>query len=829
MTISSTNRKAGPYAGNDVATAFPFSFKVFSAADVYAVRANSSGNETDLALTTDYTVSLNADQNANPGGTLTLLAPLATGYSLTITSKLDYLQPTDLTNNGGFYPKVISNALDRLTIFCQQLYEQLSRSLKLAISVPPGVKVTLPVPVPYQVLGWDSTGTEIVNVDPTYATALSSDIYNNSDISKGARLVGWLRKAIGAVGRWVSDKLAEQVSVKDFGAIGNGVATDQTAVAAAVAHCKLTGDRLYWPAGTYLTMDNIPDFHSVRHVGPGVVKRGSVLYYVAPTDTATTTNVIYVATTGAAGNDGLTSSQPMSTIQAAFDALANAGSIIGGTWEINLAAGTYNQFATLDGVQSRSRIRIVGPNASGGTPTAIIDGTGMSATSLQGILLTNGVYAYVKDLKFYNWNGGTGVGSGDASSGLIARYACNVWADNCDFDTCGTGFYGYKSRVYQSGGVVSGCDQGSMAFGNTTASYGYGTATTYNTNNIAITYRDASTGVIENGTYNNNGIGVKCMYGSNTRVSNSVFSGSVTSDVYLYVGGSVFFGTGNTHTAGKKIVGQFAFDLDNASQIYWDGNTNRMNFGELSTPEVRFKFRNILTGGAVGSATQFVFEDNSPQIGLVGNSTSTSIFGLMCGVPSNSSLAAWQYVASDNSWRMRLNSADSYRFTSTFFRPAADNAVTLGAASFRWSTVYAGTGTINTSDAREKQQIRELSEAERAVAIRLKSLVRTFKFNDAVAEKGDKARIHFGVIAQDVKAAFEAEDLVAEDYAILCYDEWAEQKEVVETWDDEFDADGNLLRSAGSQIVEPYRPAGNRYGVRYEELLAFIIGATVNA
>lgn len=637
--------------------------------------------------------------------------------------------------------------------------------------------------------------------------------------------VSYTPAGTGAAVRNVQAKLRESVSVKDFGAVGNGVATDHTAVAAAVANCKLTGDSLYWPSGTYLTTANIPYFHSVRHFGPGAVKRGSVLYYVAPTDDATTTNVIYVATTGAAGNDGLTSSQPMSTIQAAFDALANAGSIIGGTWEINLAAGTYNQFATLDGVQSRSRIRIVGPNASGGTPTAIIDGTGMSATSLQGILLTNGVYAYVKDLKFYNWNGGTGVGSGDASIGINVLQGCNVWLDNVDADLCGTGHYFTQSRGYISGGRVTNCDAGSIAFASSQVAFGYQAATVYTGIPIAITSRDASSGVVENGAFTTCGIGVKVMHGSILRVSNSTFSGSTTADTYAYTGSAITFGTGNTYTSGKQFKGQFAVPLANADQFYYDADLDRFGFGTFGTPSAKFHFKKSLTGAALVSSTQFLFEDTSPQIGLMGDSASTSIFGLNCSVPSISQLAAWQYIASDNTWRMRINNADAFRWAATYMRPVSDNTVTLGAASYRWSTVYAGTGTINTSDAREKQQIRELSEAERAVAIRLKSMIRAFKFNDAVAEKGDNARIHFGVIAQDVKAAFEAEGLVAEDYAILCYDEWAEQKEVVETWDDEFDADGNLLRSAGSQIVEPYRPAGNRYGVRYDELFAFIIGA----
>ena len=94
------------------------------------------------------------------------------------------------------------------------------------------------------------------------------------------------------------------------------------------------------------------------------------------------------------------------------------------------------------------------------------------------------------------------------------------------------------------------------------------------------------------------------------------------------------------------------------------------------------------------------------------------------------------------------------------------------------------TGTINTSDAREKQQVRELSDAEQAVARKVKEMVRAFKFNSEV-EKGG-ARTHVGVVAQDVIAAFASEGLNAEDYAILSKDD-------------------------------------DRYGVRYEQLLAFIV------
>jgi len=136
-------------------------------------------------------------------------------------------------------------------------------------------------------------------------------------------------------------------------------------------------------------------------------------------------------------------------------------------------------------------------------------------------------------------------------------------------------------------------------------------------------------------------------------------------------------------------------------------------------------------------------------------------------------------------------------------RGSGDGAQNLGSATNRWATVFAVTGTINTSDEREKQQIEPI---EPAVILAWKKVnFRQFKFNDAVEKKGDEARFHVGVIAQQVKEAFESEGLDAFEYGILCYDEWDAQEEIK-------DDEGN--------VIQPAREAGNRYGVRYEEALA---------
>lgn len=163
MTISSTTRKAGPFDGNGVTTSFPFTFKVFAAADLRVVRTTPSGVESDLTLNSDYSVTLNGDQDANPGGTVTYPisgSPLPAGWRLTLIGDIDYLQPTDITNGGGFYPQVIENALDRNVMLIQQVAEEAGRSIRVAVSDDTTSGLELPAQASRadKVLGFDANG-----------------------------------------------------------------------------------------------------------------------------------------------------------------------------------------------------------------------------------------------------------------------------------------------------------------------------------------------------------------------------------------------------------------------------------------------------------------------------------------------------------------------------------------------------------------------------------------------------------------------------------------------------------------------------------------------
>ena len=68
MSITSGGtRKAGPCNGNGSTTSFPFSFKVFQASDLLVVQTDATPTDNALVLGTHYSVTLNANQDSNPG------------------------------------------------------------------------------------------------------------------------------------------------------------------------------------------------------------------------------------------------------------------------------------------------------------------------------------------------------------------------------------------------------------------------------------------------------------------------------------------------------------------------------------------------------------------------------------------------------------------------------------------------------------------------------------------------------------------------------------------------------------------------------------------
>lgn len=170
---------------------------------------------------------------------------------------------------------------------------------------------------------------------------------------------------------------------------------------------------------------------------------------------------------------------------------------------------------------------------------------------------------------------------------------------------------------------------------------------------------------------------------------------------------------------------------------------------------------------------------------------------------------------------IRLRSGTS---TIAFLDPAAwrsnsDNAVTLGTPGARFAQLFSATGTINTSDENYKQDIKEIDD----VVLNAWSEVNyaQFRFKDSYEAKGEDARYHFGVIAQEIEKAFEGKGLNAFDYGILCYDEWEDiyeeiEKEVEEIDEGTGETRTKIIKTGEYEII---RPAGSQYSIRPDECM----------
>lgn len=428
----------------------------------------------------------------------------------------------------------------------------------------------------------------------------------------------------------------------------------------------------------------------------------------------------------------------------------------------------------------------------------------------------------------------------------------------------GAGFQVHRRSLFSSGAYMIGCE----AFVSSRAD-----------ETLDIPYLNDDSLVFEEGS------------GFTTAFHAKVFGGNDT-----YKGAPVTAGMIISGNAGARhgcyngiVVGGGAFKINNQGEgAAGTVGINLASHREGRYSEIGIKFRRnhrhlwFREGGRVQSAlTRFLNEDGSCGVSVEcsGNASGNSPFvsfrdstdntfspsartiGLVEAFPSN-------FQITSKLGEVRIQAEDGagiYVALADRFAPATsqDNTKALGGPSRRWSEVFAGTGTINTSDERLKEQVTDLSEAERRVALACRGLIKKYKWKDAVVRKGADARWHFGVIAQELIAAFAAEGLDASDYGILCYDEWEAQPErvlttrslkepavyeqvlvapertqMVEVDPGVFEEevlpaeyrDGAMISGATYEettTVTPAVEAGNRYGVRYDELSVFILSALI--
>lgn len=344
------------------------------------------------------------------------------------------------------------------------------------------------------------------------------------------------------------------------------------------------------------------------------------------------------------------------------------------------------------------------------------------------------------------------------SSGTLSQRWTTVYSQNLDLSgvvAAGTWNGSTIGIGYGGTGVTSTPSNGQLLIGNGS---GYSLSTLTAGSNISITNGSGGITIAATG-----GSGtVTSVSGSGGSTGLTLTGGPITTSGTLTLGGTLATTSGGT--GASSLTGAGIVTTTDTQTI-----SGQKNFTSYTNTFLGTTY--ATSDGSVASNAYF------------GENTAYAVIGGVNGVV--------------------LASGGTFPGTSIFagdsgtWRPTTDNVRALGTASFRYTEVYAVNSTINTSDASEKQQIRELSDAEQRTAQRVKKLIRAFKWNDAVEAKGDDARIHFGVIAQDVQEAFAAEGLDASKYGLFCSD--------------------TCTNSDGSSQT--------RLGVRYSELLAFVIAA----
>ena len=302
----------------------------------------------------------------------------------------------------------------------------------------------------------------------------------------------------------------------------------------------------------------------------------------------------------------------------------------------------------------------------------------------------------------------------------------------------------------------------------------------------------------------------------------------------------------NIDSSGNLLVGKTSSSFSTVGARFSSTDNQFVTDGQLSAA---FN-RKTSDGGIIG-----FFKDGT-EVGSIGSTNS----GANVYLSGGSGKVGVEYAST--SWLPWNNGA------------RIDNYVNIGTFSFRFDDIYATNGTIQTSDINEKQQIASLTDAEITAAKAISKLFKTFKWNDSVAEKGDEARTHTGVIAQEVEQAMTDAGLNAGDYAFFISTTWWETQtevpavEAVEAQDavyedviipaveEALDEEGNVVTEAQperteqrlvSEAVEAVEaqeaytrtdtydtleeaPEGaterNRKGIRYPQLLSFVAAAT---
>ena len=155
--ISNVSRRV-VYTGSAGVGPYAFTFEIINSGDVDVYK-----NDTLLTLTTNYTVTI----NANGTGSITLVVAATGSDRITIVGARAIERTTDFVTGGDLFANTLNEEIDSQTIFVQQVAETAERSIKAPVTDPTNINMTLPSQTSRagKTLAFDSSGNPVVGED----------------------------------------------------------------------------------------------------------------------------------------------------------------------------------------------------------------------------------------------------------------------------------------------------------------------------------------------------------------------------------------------------------------------------------------------------------------------------------------------------------------------------------------------------------------------------------------------------------------------------------------------------------------------------------------
>lgn len=574
-----------------------------------------------------------------------------------------------------------------------------------------------------------SDDVEIWTVDNI--TSISQESLNNLETtikafysaSTGSNNVGYIQNGAGAVARTVEDKLDDIISLKDFGAIGDGTTDDTVAVKAwLTAVLAVGGGAGYVPTGVYLVTDQINiDVTTCRTTGIRLWGDGPRRSYFSSSYTGGTCFRLYNSN----ASDGY--------FYTSIEGIGFQGTIDGTLVEFGDPAGgdggnscafrniTINNYSN----GSSAKALVISGFYNSNFEDLTVNGYGTSTSNSTVVTVNEVQFSQFSSCSFGNGRnlltlstGGTGYIYGNTFFNLDLEEGRLCLVIDSAFAT---------KNTFIGGSFVS-------TFGDYCVDANAGDSNMFinvNYSGYDIAAFDTKSGVID-------------MRANLIRYSD---------DYKIFVPNNVHYGYGNTGSTISNIQFQGAL-------------------GTVDTPTVLTAAQPV--GTLYGKAYDGTTYRETSRLDMYSNGapvTSTSSPGSIRFFTTSSG-------AISSTVRVLVNEAGS-------FIPETDNAYLLGQGGQRWSAVWAANGTIQTSDLRTKTDVADATlgldfiNALRPVSYKFtvggKKVIRQDyvdadgnvvhpddpKFADAVpgpiiTEDTPGARTHWGLIAQEVKEACDA-------------------------------------------------------------------------